>query len=427
METSHRSCVVTGRVIAGWVLLALTSTASAGEDLPDGFSMSVFAAGFTEPIAIAPAPAPDGRLFVAQRGGTIYIVENGTVLSPPFATLDVFTGGESGLLGLALDPDFLSNGHVYAFVTATEQEQQILRLTNVNGQAEAVTVIRNQLPTQGQIHNGGCLRVGPDGKLYFSIGDTGQPELSQSLTSLAGKVCRINLDGSTPTGNPFTTPTGTPRAVYALGFRNPFRFCFAPDGRLFVGDVGSSGDPRREEINLVRAGENYGWPEVEGFDETGVFPEFADPLLAYVDEGSSIAGCVYYDATQFPEPYRDNLFHLDFVSHGLFRVALDGDTVVSHELFYQAQSGPVDLALGPDGSLYYAEMCSGNVMRITYQAGDEAGNATDGEGGGEAPAEVTEPSPEPPARNLCGAGLGNALASALVLTLGMLFSRGRRS
>jgi glucose/arabinose dehydrogenase len=192
---------------------------------------------------------------------------------------------------MTLDPNFSENHYVYVFATTSIDEQRIVRLTEVDGVGTDLTVIRDNLPTTGQVHNGGSLRFGPDGFLYFGIGDTGTPELSRQMHTYAGKICRIAADGSTPDDNPFATPTGTPRAVYALGFRNPFRACFAPDGRLFVMDVGSNGDARREEINLITAGANYGWPDVEGIGDPADFPEYTNPVLAYHDEGSSIAGC----------------------------------------------------------------------------------------------------------------------------------------
>lgn len=336
--------------------------------IPDGFELTEFASGFDLPIALA--QTPDGRILVAERVGRVRIIDrNGDIQPTPFAEFDVFIEGESGLLGMAIDPAFEHNGFVYLFLTVSDSEQQIIRFTDQDGVGVDRTIIRDNLPTIGHFHNGGCLRIGPDDKLYFSIGDISVPETSQQLHSLGGKIGRINLDGSAPSDNPFVTPTGEPRAVFALGFRNPFRFCFSPDGRLFAGDVGSSGDNQREEINLVVPGANYGWPETEGMFDAAEYPEFTNPLTAYREQGSSITGCTFYDADQFPAEYRGNLFHLDFVSQGLFRVVLDGDTIERHEMFVQADGGPVDLMQGIDGSLYYTELFTGTVRKLTYPAG----------------------------------------------------------
>lgn len=388
------------------------------ETVPNGFVLREYATGLNQPVALA--FAPDGRLFVAQREGAIRVVENGTLREEPFATFEVYTLGEGGLLGLAIAPDFATTGHVFAFLTRSADEQQIVRVTDVAGFGEDETLIRDNLPTNGSNHNGGCLRFGPDGKLHFAIGDNGVSENAQDLTTLAGKLCRINPDGSVPEDNPFTTPTGTPRAIYALGFRNPFRFCFAPDGRVFLNDVGSAGDARREEINLVTAGGNYGWPEVEGVAPADPAGEFVDPILTYHEEGSSIAGCGYYAGTQFPSQYHDTYFHLDFVSQQLFNVPLAGDAAVSHDFFAQLDGGPVDLTVGPDGALYYAELYGGRVMRLSF-ADAEAPSPT--------PSPTASPDPSPgdggemPA--VCGSGVVSAALSVWVVILGLRLTRTR--
>jgi len=352
-------------IFTALLLSALSPRAFSQTSTPEDFEITTFASGFEGPVALA--AAPKGRLFVAERGGAIFIVENGTVRTPPFAELEVYDFAESGLLGMTLDPNFCENRYVYVFATTAIDEQRIVRFTEIDGVATDLTVIRDNLPTTGQVHNGGSLRFGPDGFLYFGIGDTGTPELSQQLHTYAGKICRIASDGSTPPDNPLTTPTGTPRAIYALGLRNPFRACFAPDGRLFVMDVGSNGDARREEINLITAGANYGWPDAEGMSDSAEFPNYTDPVFAYHDEGSSIAGCVVYDGAEFPAEFAGDLFHLDFVSGGLFRLKLEGDAAGEHSLFLQADGGPVDLAMGPQGSLYYAELFTGDIKRIRYR------------------------------------------------------------
>lgn len=389
-------------------MLSMVCSHRATAQMPDGFELTEFAGGFDLPIALA--EAPDGRIFVAERVGRVRIVSpDGVVQQAPFAQFDVFIEGESGLLGMAIDPDFSNNGFVYFFATVSDQEQQIIRYTDVGGVGVDRTIIHDNLPTIGHFHNGGCLRIGPDDKLYFSIGDTSVPETSQQLNSLGGKIGRINLDGTAPDDNPFTTPTNLPRAVFALGFRNPFRFCFSPDGRLFAGDVGSSGDTQREEINLVVAGGNYGWPETEGTFDPQQYPEFINPLIAYTEQGSSITGCTFYDGDQFPSQYRGNLMHLDFVSQGLFRVVLDGDMVVSHELFVQADGGPVDLMQTQDGSLLYAELFTGVIRRLRYPAGIR-----------DVPSENLILQDEP---QLCGA---QAIAAVLFCIPLLCFARGKR-
>ncbi len=354
-------------VLAGIMFLGLCAQ-SRGQDTED-FEARVFAEGLDQPIALA--IGPDGRTFVAQRGGLIRVIANGAVDEEPWAQLDVFEFAECGLSGIVLDPDFSDNGYLYAMACVSDHEQQIIRLTDTDGRGLQPVVLKGNLPTQGGIHNGGCVRIGGDGKLYFSIGDLDIPQNAQQVQTLSGKISRINLDGSIPADNPFVTPTGTKRAVFALGFRNPFRFCFSQDGRLITGDVGSMNEPRREEINIVEAAGNYGWPDAEGFQDANAAPGYTDPILAYSEEGAAISGIVSYHGGQFPEEFTGDLFHLDFVSQALFRVRLDGGHVVGHTKILGVSGGPVDLAVSNQGTLFYTELFTGRVMEVLHKQGEQ--------------------------------------------------------
>lgn len=400
--------------------------AAAAEALEPGFVVSTFAEGLGNPVALE--FAPDGRLFVADVSGVIRVVSAEGVVSPrEFATIEVFREGESGLLGLALDPDFAGNGYVYLFATVSSTEQRILRLRDDVGVGVEETVIRGNLPTRGRNHSGGGLRAGPDGTLYFSIGDAQDPESAQDLNSLSGKIARINLDGSTPDDNPFTTPTGSPRAVYALGFRNPFRFCMAPDGRLFVLDVGSDDAKRREEINLVRRGDNCGWPLFEG--SGGAALGFVDPIHEYHEEGAAPVGIVYYTGSRFPESHRGNLFHVEFVLNRIYRVVLDGDRVAAHTPFVQAEGGALDLTQGPDGALYYSELYTGRIMRVAPAGPSDGGDGEKDVSAGDAGESdieadtFTDALDASPHATLCGFG---ALPASLLSLSGLYAANPRR-
>ncbi len=363
---SHRRNASHAALLAALLPLGATH----GQGPPDGFVVSTLATGLSEPVALD--FAPDGRLFVAERGGCVRIVADGVIAEPPLLEIDVYVSNESGLLGMALDPDFAQNHYVYIFATVTPDEQRILRVTERDGVGRDLTVIRGNLPTTGDLHNGGGLAFAPDGTLYFGIGDTGRPELSPRLDSLAGKICRIHPDGSIPEDNPLVTPTGSRRAVYARGFRNPFRFCFASDGRLFVADVGSNGPERREEITLIGPDTDGGWPATEGHFDEADHPGYSRPLIAYHDDGAAVVGCVVYEADSFPAAFRGDLFHLDFVSSSLFRVRLDGDVAISRELFMKTPEVAVDLTVSPDGGLVFAGMFSGTVWKVTHEAAGAA-------------------------------------------------------
>lgn len=389
----------------GALALGLCAAAAPAADVKvPGFEVVTIATGLLEPTSLA--FAPDGRLFVGERGGAVRIIENGRPVDPPFAKIDAYAENECGLLGIALDPDFQDNHYVYVFATISYREQNLFRFQEENGAAVEQLVLRDHLPTSGVFHCGGCIRFGPDGMLYFSIGDIQNPDLSQDMNSLAGKIMRVRPQDASPApGNPFTTTTGSPRSVYALGFRNPFRFCFAPDGRMFVMDVGSNNEERREEMNIVYAGDNCGWPEVEGIPDTIQLPQYTYPIVAYHDEGTSPVGVVYYTGAQFPAEYVGNVFHLDYVRNKLFRTVLSGDRAVSHDLFMQGEGGTLDLVQGPDGSLVYCEFDTGTVKAVRYAAasGNEPAGTTD----------TTDESSPP--RSFCGAGVAGAAGVTLLL------------
>ncbi|HWL94802.1 MAG TPA: PQQ-dependent sugar dehydrogenase, partial [Phycisphaerae bacterium] len=380
------------RAAAKQALLALAILTHSGvrieasDALPAGFEVSTYLSGLDDPLAMA--FDPDGRLFIAEKSGKVRIAMHGELRDEPVLDFEPYTFFENGLLGMALDPEYLDTPYLYLFATVAPDEQQIIRFRIVNGTGVEPLVIRDHIPTGGTIHNGGCLRFGMDGMLHFSVGDNGTSENAQDPNTLAGKLCRIHPDGSTPDDNSFTTPTGGASAVFARGFRNPFRFCFAPDGRLFTTDVGSFGSPRREEINLVRAGSNHGWPLREGGWQDGDSDGFVAPIFDYAEEGSCAAGIVYYDSDHFPAEYRGNLFQLDYTLSKIFRVTLDGDRVASHTLFMQADGNTVDIIQGPDGRLYYCELAGGRVMRIGYalnQTLEPGDDLTEEDWGGDEP------------------------------------------
>src|SRR5262245_49182530 len=236
-----------------------------------GFAEAPVATGLTNPTAME--FSPDGKLFVCEQAGTMEVWQNGTRLQANFfqsTPLTVNSSGERGLLGIAFDPNYASNRFVYVYYTATTPaiHNRLSRFTaNAAGDlalasSETVLLDIDNLSTATN-HNGGATHFGPDGKLYVAIGDNADSANAQSLTTLKGKVLRLNADGSIPSDNPFFgTATGNNRAIWALGLRNPFTFAFQPGtGRMFINDVGQN---TWEEINVGAAAANYNWPATEG-------------------------------------------------------------------------------------------------------------------------------------------------------------------
>ncbi len=252
-----------------------------GQIINDQTQAAVFDANFTETTFLASpfssflgtgmAWAPDGsnRLFILRKGGfsgissaQVRIVKNGSLLGTPFATESVFTNSECGLIGMAFDPSFASNGYVYFFITASDSEQQIVRYTAVGDIGTNRTVILSGLPTIGNNHDGGGVGIGRDGKLYWTIGDLGnRTGVDLDLTTLAAKAGRANRDGTVPLDNPFRDGPGPNQDfIFAGGMRNPFTLNFQPGtGALWVNIVGDN----IEQIFKVEAGDHCGYDDIE--------------------------------------------------------------------------------------------------------------------------------------------------------------------
>lgn len=205
----------------------------------------------------------NGIFYVAERPGTITKIEIEEVTQQNVGLAnDVSNEAEAGLLGFALDPDFNSTQEAFAYYTYTGSEgptNRIVRLKLEGDQWEEVQVLLEDVPS-GAIHHGGRLAFGPDDKLYATTGDAAIPELSQDLDSLAGKILRMTIDGSIPADNPFEDSY-----VYSYGHRNVQGLTWTADGTLYASEHGNQAN---DEVNEIKAGLNYGWPMIEGEEET---------------------------------------------------------------------------------------------------------------------------------------------------------------
>src|SRR5919109_2280539 len=185
--------------------------------------------------------APDGRIFILERSGKIKIVKNGQLLPTPFADLPSEDTGDRGLIGIAFDPEFgVSNHYVYFYYTGRDLLNHLVRFNAVDdvGTDGPFELFRTSSPSQ-LLHVGGSIRFGPDGKLYFAVGDNGFGPNAQDLSNPHGKILRINRDGSIPADNPFAGEPGKLGAIWAYGLRNPWRFPFGnPPGRPSRGGGG---------------------------------------------------------------------------------------------------------------------------------------------------------------------------------------------
>jgi glucose/arabinose dehydrogenase len=381
----HLSATIALALLAsvGPLLVLPAGPAQGAANVPLGFIDSpVVKSGLTNPTDME--FSPDGRrLFVAEQAGRVRIAKpDGTLATFLNISTKVDSSGERGLQTLTFDPAFSTNGYVYLHYTrkatsSTPVHNRVVRVTAsgdkvVAGSEKLIFKLGNQTSNH---HMGGALEFGTDGKLYITTGDNETPDRAQQLTNLFGKTLRINKSGTIPTGNPFySTASGNNRAIWALGFRNPFKFDIRPntDGTetVLINDVGQD---TWEEINQLERGANYGWNVYEGPESN---PQYVDPNFAYGHDGvePAITGCAitggtFYDPTSvtFPSQYAGDYFFADFCS-GWIRSFDPSSGAVSD--FASAIVRPVDLEVSNDGDLYYLSRGnpggSGSVGKIRY-------------------------------------------------------------
>ena len=333
------------------------------------FVETQYVGGLATPTAMA--FAPDGRLFVAEKGGALRVVSGGTLLSTPFLSVSVDTAGEQGLLGVAFDPSFSSNRFVYVYYSSLATGQnRVSRFTassanpNVAAAGSEVVLLDNITGTATN-HQGGAIDFGADGKLYVAVGDDGVSTDADELDTLRGKILRINSDGSIPADNPFVGVAGARGETWANGLRNPFSFAVDPgSARIHVNDVGEG---TWEEVNALARGANYGWPTCEGPQGSGVggctSSAFTYPIHAYTHAvGRAITGGAFYRGSTFPAQYQGAYFFGDYL--GGFIKWLDTANVV-HD--WRAAQSPVAIRIGSDGALYYASIGNGIIYRVQFQ------------------------------------------------------------
>lgn len=299
--------------------------------------------------------APDGRMFFTERPGRVQVFQNGKLRSQPIFTVpDVAPSGEGGLMSIALHPQFASNHLLYlSFVYKGEgQNVRVVRYRETESGLTDRTVIIEGIPA-AQYHAGCRLRFGPDSKLYITTGDATQRELAQRLDSLAGKILRVNDDGTVPADNPFNQKNARP-AIWSYGHRNSQGFDFQPETTLMFetehGPSGFDGPGGGDEVNIVEKGKNYGWPVIH-HKETHAGME--SPLLEYTPACAPASG-MFYRGAAFPE-FRGNFFFGCLKGVRIIRVILDGRRVVSQENLLEGKYGRIrEVAEGPDGYLYFS-------------------------------------------------------------------------
>jgi glucose/arabinose dehydrogenase len=336
-----------------------TEPARSATTVPQGFTDSLVA---EVPNPTAMAIAPDGRLFVTQKGnnngiGRVRVIKNGQLLSKPFLNVTTDTSDLRGLLGVTLDPNFSTNHYVYIFYTATSPtvHNRVSRYTaNGDVAVPGSQKVLLDLPALGNTgtgaggHYGGSLRFGSDGKLYIGVGDDTTPTDAQSLDTVNGKILRINRGGTIPANNPFFDSTsGDRRAIWALGLRQPYSLdVLSGTSKMYVNEVG---DDSWEEIDEVRRGANYGWPIHEGATSSPdpSLQNYHNPLLTYGHGTTAETGCSITGGAFYQNAY----FYADYCGDWIRSFDPASGTTAP---FASGIVKPVDLEVGNNGSsLYY--------------------------------------------------------------------------
>lgn len=294
---------------------------------------------------------PDGRIFFSERPGWVRVIEGGKILEKPALVLpDVSPAFKMGLLGLAVDPGFHTNRFIYlAYNYDRGKEHYRLRVVRFKEQenrlVEPHTLIED-IPAYMN-HTGCRLRFGPDGCLYITTGDANDPPRAQRLDSLAGKILRLNPDGSLPKDNPFVGRTNALGAIWSYGHRNPQGLDFQPGtGVLFANEHGPD---HGDELNLIVKGENYGWPVVHHRQSR---EGMRSPIMEFTPAVAPAGNC-FYRGEAFPE-LKGKLLIGCLRGEGILEVGFEGTNAVSCGRLLHFKFGRIrDVTEGPDGYVYF--------------------------------------------------------------------------
>ncbi len=355
--------------------------------LPPNFTRVALGAGLENPTAMA----FDGkRIFVTERSGAIRIVRpNGQLRAHAWGKLHVTSDFERGLLGIALDPAFSSNGYVYVYYTtgpgaknySGTPENRVSRLKRVKSRGTLrEKILLDHIPSTNGIHNAGDIHFGFDGKLYITVGESGCcPNDAQGLGTLRGKILRIGKKGGIPADNPFYNTPGARPETYAYGFRNPWRLALRALNQTYVvADVGAG---TWEEIDVLKPGANYGWPLYEGpcprvnpnCDPSTVdYGSTVAPIHWYhhhqgTEQGNVIAGGVFAENSNYPERYANGYFYADAGADWVHVLNLDqSNHVIARYDFDSGLNAPVSFATGTDGNVYVVSYDDGVIYKYVY-------------------------------------------------------------
>lgn len=317
---------------------------------------------------------PDGRMLVTERPGRLRIVGADGSLGEPLTGLpEIYDSGQGGLLDVILDPDFASNSTIYFSYSTPVERRGTTRIAKAKltdtGLEDVTVLFTATTPGSNGRHFGSRLVIGTDGYLYASIGDHGADDTAQDLSLHSGKIIRITKDGAPAPGNPFLDTAGALPEIYTYGNRNPQGMTLTPEGELWANEHGPRGG---DEVNVITAGANYGWPVVthgraysglpmgEGKEKEGMTP----PIQVYVP---SIApsGMAFYQGDAF-KGWQGDLFIGALALTHLNRLDMEDGKIVGEERLLEDKGWRIrDVRSGPDGFLYLlTDAPDGKLVRL---------------------------------------------------------------
>jgi glucose/arabinose dehydrogenase len=348
---------------------------------PSGYTWTAFVSGLERPVALTYAPGDSAHLFVIEQPGAIRVIEDGHVLAQPF--LDVrdrvgSSGNEQGLLGLAFHPNYAENGYFYVNYTDKGGDTNIARFQVTADPLVADPDSETQLLFVQQPyanHNGGGIAFGPDGYLYFGLGDggsAGDPQgNAQSLNTYLGKLMRIDVDNgdpyAVPSDNPFVNGGGLPE-IWAYGLRNPWRFSFdTATGALYIADVGQN---QWEEIDAAPGnpgGLNYGWKYYEATHPyEGSPPADLNPVMPVAEydhgQGCSVTGGYVYRGSALPA-FNGVYLYGDYCSGTVWGLLQAANGEWQNQLLFASGAQIASFGENQDGELYLLDL-GGSILKL---------------------------------------------------------------
>lgn len=310
------------------------------------------------------------RMLVTERNGKLRAILNGKLQEKPVKIFeDVSSGGEEGLMGLTLDPDYQNNNLLYvsyAYDNGDILNVKVVRYKDEGGNLSGEKIIIDGIPAE-KYHAGCRIKFGPDGKLYITTGDAGERNLAQDKNNLYGKILRINSDGTIPSDNPFPE-----NPVWSFGHRNPQGIDWFPGTDIMYstehGPSGFDGPGGGDEVNIIEKGGNYGWPVVSHKNSRD---GMISPALEFTPAIAPASG-LFYKSDSIPG-YKNNFFFGCLRGRGIVRVVVNENNpreIVSFEKADLSRIGRIrDIAEGPDGAIYFST--SNRDGRGTEKDGDD--------------------------------------------------------